>query len=609
MRATVRERWRLLLLLRAAPGRAAVLAVLGTVVAATPTSSALVTGLLVHALVRLRGGTGDVGAVAWALVAMAAILVADEVASVLQDAWEQQVASHIDGQVRAAVRRAALGPPRIAHLEDAGFQEDATRASEIGGGRVRSAGTAAVGQLRLVFRILSALAAAALIATLSPILAALVLLASLTMRAITRRQWTELARVRDERVGRQRRVAYWAEVAAGRPAAKEIRLFDLAGWSVGWRRREYLGWVVDIWATRRAILRQQGWSALLAFGSGFLALVVPGLVAVHGTIRPDQLVRYLVAARGVFVIGGMGFEAFDIEYGLGAVKAYDRLAVRPAEVTVPAGPPVRSGPVPIRFEGVSFRYPGAGRPVIDGLDLEIRPGEVLAVVGPNGAGKTTLIKLLAGLYQPTAGRVSVGGVELTSATVPEWRRRLTILFQDFVRYPAPVHDNVALAAPEYLDDRDGVARALRLAGAQEVVTGLPDGPDTVLSPETVGGTDLSGGQWQRVAIARTLFAVGHGRSTVVLDEPTAHLDVRAEADFYRRVVAGVPDATVVLISHRLSTVRHADRIVLLRNGCVVESGTHNELVRAGGGYARMFEVQASRFLSNADGGTTGAVGG
>jgi ATP-binding cassette subfamily B protein len=254
----------------------------------------------------------------------------------------------------------------------------------------------------------------------------------------------------------------------------------------------------------------------------------------------------------------------------------------------------------VRFEDVAFAYPGARRPVLDGLCLTLRPGERVAVVGENGAGKTTFVKLLAGLYQPAAGRITVAGTDLADLDPLAWRRRVTAVFQDFVRYPVSLADNVAMAAPERAADPAAmvaaVHAAIQSAGLAGLVADLPDGLDTLLWPEGSGGTDLSGGQWQRIALARALFAVAAGRQLVILDEPTAHLDVRAETAFHELVIGALGAVTTVLISHRLSTVRPADRIALLRGGRVAEEGTHDELIRQGGEYARLFQLQAGIFV-------------
>jgi ATP-binding cassette subfamily B protein len=348
------------------------------------------------------------------------------------------------------------------------------------------------------------------------------------------------------------------------------------------------------------VLSRQGTTTMLAAGSALAALLAPGLVAVGGGISASELATCLVAAWALFQISAMGPEAFDIDYGRDAVRAFDRLSAQHhREPTGNAALPDVDGPPLVHFDGVGFSYLGTGRPVLDNVDLQLRPGEVLGVVGVNGAGKTTLMKLLAGLYRPSTGRITVHGTDLAAVDLQAWRRWLAVLFQDFVKYPLTVADNVALAAPEHRTDRAGILAALRAAGAQEMVDTLPDGLDTVLWRGGDGGADLSGGQWQRLAIARMLFAVGHGRRILVLDEPTAHLDVQAEADFYRAVVSAVSGVTVVLISHRLPTLRNADRIVVLDAGAIVECGSHDALLEQGGTYARLFRLQAARFTDRA----------
>jgi len=246
-----------------------------------------------------------------------------------------------------------------------------------------------------------------------------------------------------------------------------------------------------------------------------------------------------------------------------------------------AGAPARE----IRFRDVAFAYPG-GAPVLEGFDLTIPAGSSLAIVGQNGAGKTTLAKLLCRLYDPQSGAIEVDGVDVRDLALASWRSRLTAVFQDFTRFELPLRDNVAPAGAP-----DGVIlAALESAGA----AGLA-GLDTVLARGYDGGTDLSGGQWQRVALARALCAVSRGAGLVLLDEPTAQLDVRGEAEIFERMLAATRHCTTILISHRFSTVRHADRICVLEGGKVIELGTHDELMALGGRYRTMFELQAQRF--------------
>jgi ATP-binding cassette subfamily B protein len=291
-----------------------------------------------------------------------------------------------------------------------------------------------------------------------------------------------------------------------------------------------------------------------------------------------------------------------------AVRAFSRgvdarLAASPPPVGAPAasvGPPSADA-LPaaprevIRFEAVTFRYPGQDRPVLDGLDLTIPIGRCTAIVGLNGAGKTTLVKLLARLYEPDSGRITVDGVDLRGMEAPAWRRRLGVIFQDFVRYETSLADNIGFGALARIDDRAGILRAARAAGLGDVIDGLPAGLDTPATREIDGGVELSGGQWQRLAIARALFAADHGASVLVVDEPTASLDVRAEAHFIDEMIGLTRRLTTVVISHRFSTVRHADAVAVLAQGRVVEHGTHDELVARDGRYARLFRLQAARF--------------
>ena len=244
----------------------------------------------------------------------------------------------------------------------------------------------------------------------------------------------------------------------------------------------------------------------------------------------------------------------------------------------------------IRFRDVTFAYPG-GRPVLEHFDLTIPAGSSLAIVGQNGAGKTTLAKLLCRLYDPQAGAIEVDGVDLRDLDIEAWRARVTAVFQDFIRFELPLRDNVAPSgAPD-----EAIRSALESAGA-DTLAGL----DTVLARGYEGGTDLSGGQWQRVALARALCAVRTGAGVVLLDEPTAHLDVRGEAEIFDRILAATRHATTILISHRFSTVRQADRICVLEQGRVIELGTHDELIARGGRYQTMFDLQAQRFNAAED---------
>ena len=262
--------------------------------------------------------------------------------------------------------------------------------------------------------------------------------------------------------------------------------------------------------------------------------------------------------------------------------------LRPAVPTVGGTAPAPALAREVRFDGVHFAYT-PDRPVLAGLDLTLPAGTSTAVVGVNGAGKTTAVKLLTGLYRPARGRVLCDGVDLADVHPPDWQAHVAVVFQDFVRYELDLADNVAMGAVAHRTDEVGICDVLAAVGLGGIA---PDTPLTRLLP---GGRDLSGGQWQRVALARALFAVRHGASLLVLDEPTAQLDARGEGEFYATFLDLTRGVTSLVISHRFSSVRRADRIVVLEDGRAAEHGTHDELVVAGGRYADLFAVQARRF--------------
>jgi ABC-type multidrug transport system fused ATPase/permease subunit len=245
----------------------------------------------------------------------------------------------------------------------------------------------------------------------------------------------------------------------------------------------------------------------------------------------------------------------------------------------------------IRLRNVRFAYPTSAEPVLAGVDLEIPAGSSLAIVGQNGAGKTTLAKLLCRLYDPQGGAIEVDGIDLCELDLEGWRARVAAVFQDFVRFELPLRDNVAPAGAA----DETIEAALADAGASGLAS-----LDTILARGYPGGIDLSGGQWQRVALARALCAVRLGAGVVLLDEPTAQLDVRGEAEIFERLLRATRHATTILISHRFSTVRQADRVCVLEHGRVIELGTHHELMALGGRYRTMFELQASRFGEDGD---------
>jgi ATP-binding cassette subfamily B protein len=244
-------------------------------------------------------------------------------------------------------------------------------------------------------------------------------------------------------------------------------------------------------------------------------------------------------------------------------------------------------------ENVSFTYPETQRPAVDGISLEIGAGEVIALVGENGSGKTTLAKMLAGLYRPQSGRIRWDDVDLADVPASELRDSIAVIFQDFERYLLPARENVGLGRNERIGDLDAIRAASLRADADRFLADLPEGYETMLGREFAGGYDLSIGQWQRVALARAFF---RDAPFVILDEPTAALDARAESQLFDRMRELLEGRSVVLISHRFSSVRSADRIYVMHDGRVVEHGPHDELMAADGLYAELFTLQARAYL-------------
>ncbi len=398
----------------------------------------------------------------------------------------------------------------------------------------------------------------------------------------------------------QRDADYAYRLAVDPPASKELRLFGLAGWTIDRfvARRTRLHELQ--YAATRMRERPVLWSLLLVTSANVVVFWLLASAAAHGRISLGEAVVYVQSAVGVSMIAFGGF-SWALDGSAAPVAAVLRLepAMRPAgALSTGTRRPPATAPE-IRLCDVSFSYPQGptepGAPVLEHFDLTIPAGSSLAIVGQNGAGKTTIAKLLCRLYDPQSGTITIDGVDLREFDLASWRARVTAVFQDFIRLELPLRDNVAPAgAPDEV-----VRAALEGAGAANLAS-----LDTVLARGYSGGTDLSGGQWQRVALARALAAVSLGAGVVLLDEPTAQLDVRGEAEIFDRLLAATRQSTTILISHRFSTVRHADRICVLEHGRVIELGSHDELIALGGRYRTMFDLQAQRFHLPEEEGTT-----
>jgi ABC-type multidrug transport system fused ATPase/permease subunit len=485
---------------------------------------------------------------------------------------------------------ACVTPPGMGHLENPELTNDLTMARDFdlaitGPPLFVSMDFIAGGLVEM----LAGLAAAVVLAAYAWWASLLLVAAWLATHWLLRESAVWSDRNTDEVRSAQRHADYAFRLAVDPPAAKELRLFGLGDWIVD-RFRSRRQQLADLlWKATRLRERPLIWSVLLVLAANIIVFWSLGNAAAIGQLSLGAVVTFATAAVSTSTIafGGLSW-ALDGA----AAPAAAVLRLGPAMETAgrlergtqtAAGQPARE----IRFRGVKFAYPTTTDLVLDGLDLTIPAGSSLAIVGANGAGKTTIAKLICRLYDPQEGSIEIDGLDLRSLDVESWRSRVTAVFQDFIKFELPLRDNVTPGggASDQL-----VEEALVQAGATELAS-----LDTILARGYDGGTDLSGGQWQRVALARALCAVQEGAGVVLLDEPTAQLDVRGEAEIFERLLAATRKVTTILISHRFSTVRHADRICVLEHGKVVELGTHDELMAAAGRYRTMFDLQASRF--------------
>jgi ATP-binding cassette subfamily B protein len=568
---------------RAAPGLSRAWWIVLVLRGALPITLGVISGWLIAEITHDQ-------ALLWPLIAIGAGFMALQIASPLHQALSSNLGRRTAEYFYDQLMRGCVEPPGIAHLEDPALGKHLTVARDFDLGMTGPPLSIAMDFVAsgLVLVVAGAVSACVLVgfSLWAPALLVAVWAAThwlLRESAIWRDRET------DEVQSAQQHAEYAYRLAVDPPAAKELRLFGLADWVVerfASRRRQLQDLRYE--ATK---LRERSLFGALALVLGANLLVFWRLAAElsSGELALASAAVYLQAAVGVsalafgnlsWVLDGAAAPAVAIAklHGALATKGALPLGTRSAERL-----PARE----IRFRDVTFGYPGSDRPVLSHFDLCIPAGTSLAIVGVNGAGKTTLAKLLCRLYDPEAGAIEIDGVDLRELEIDAWRARLTAVFQDYLRLELPLRDNVAPAGAS-----DEIIRAaLRAAGAESL-----SALDTILARGYEGGTDLSGGQWQRVALARALCAVSTGASVVLLDEPTAQLDVRGEAEIFERVLAATRHCTTILVSHRFSTVRKADRICVLEAGSVVELGTHDELMALGARYRTMFELQAARFV-------------
>ena len=548
-----------------------------------PALFAIAMGVLVGALVRSVSLAAPL-----ALVGIIFILL--QVLSPLHRAISANLGSRTAAWLYDELTSASVRPPGMSHLEDPRLTSDLTLARDfdlgISGPPLSiSMDFIASGLVELVCGLSSAVVLAAYSWWAPLVLAGAWLGTHWLLResAVWRDRNTDVVRAA------QRQADYAYRLAVDGPASKELRLFGLAGWVVdrfaSARRR-----LLDLqWQATRLRERPVLWSLLLVLSANVLVFWMMAEDLVAGHLALARVVTFATAALGASTIafGGLSWALDSASAPVAAVLRLQPAMARKGALVQGTRVATRMPLREIRFRNVHFGYPTASEPVLNGFNLTIPAGSSLAIVGQNGAGKTTLAKLLCRLYDPQEGSIEIDGVDLRELELNAWRARLTAVFQDFTRFELPLRANVS---PRGGASDEVIQAALAEAGATHLAS-----LDRILSRGYEGGTDLSGGQWQRIALARALCAVKLGAGLVLLDEPTAQLDVRGEGEIFERILAATRHATTILISHRFSTVRHADRICVLEHGRVVELGTHDELMAAGGRYRTMFTLQASRF--------------
>ena len=546
-----------------------------------PAAFAIAMGVLVGVVQR-----GD--PIAGPLVFAGAIFVLLQVLSPIHQAVSANLGDRTAAWLYDRLTEACVRPSGMGHLEDPALTSDLTIARDFDLGMsgpplAFSMDFIAAGMVEMTGGIACAVILARYAWWASLILAGAWLATHWLLResAIWRDRNTQEVR------GAQRDADYAYRLAVDPPASKELRLFGLASWTIDRfiARRTRLHELQ--YAATRLRERPVIWSMLLVVSANVLVFWLLASAAVGGRISLGEAVVYVQSAVGVSMIAFGGF-SWALDGSAAPVAAVLRLepAMRTAGSLSSGDRPAEAKPArEIRLRDITFAYP-AGAPVLERFDLTIPAGSSLAIVGQNGAGKTTIAKLLCRLYDPQSGVIEIDGIDLRQFDLASWRSRVAAVFQDFIRLELPLRDNVApRGAPD-----DVVRAALESAGAENLAA-----LETVLARGYSGGTDLSGGQWQRVALARALAAVKLGAGVVLLDEPTAQLDVRGEAEIFDRLLAATRHCTTILISHRFSTVRHADRICVLEHGRVIELGTHDELMALAGRYRTMFDLQAQRF--------------
>jgi ATP-binding cassette subfamily B protein len=576
---------------RAEPRLAAIAVITTVLCSVTPAVFIVVSGLLAGLLAR-PGGPGNTGRLTVLIVVLAVVLALSQVISVAREGVLEALARRMDVVLRRRLIEALARPAGVGHLEDPGLQRRiavaqgvANRLGGPAGGLLGMAGRAQV--------LLSGAACAALLGWVQPVLAVALVAVSLAGAWWLRREYFRLVTHMHLDPGMLRRSQHLRDVLITPGAEKEVRVFGLGRWFMGQQHDGWLRVATAAWRDRHVSWPKIAAGAVVFGAEQAVTFAVLAAGWRSGSVSITGLVIGVQASIGLLQFAAVTEWDRLVHIGWEAVDAL----VEVEDVVRPMAPPPGRDPglAPVReieFRDVRFQYPD-GTPVLRGVSLTITAGSSAAIVGRNGAGKSTLLKLLMRDYEPTGGTILVDGVPLADLDPVLWRTRVAAMAQDFLRLPLSARENVTGPGASQPDGGGELADAATRAGLAPVVSQLPGGWDTVLSRQIRGGTDLSGGQWQKVALARALYSLRTGARLLALDEPTANMDIEAEHDVYNTVIDATAGRTLVLVSHRFATVRRVDRIFVLDDGRITESGDHTDLMGRGGLYAEMFNAQAA----------------
>jgi len=531
------------------------------------------------------------------LVMLSLAFAAQQIMPSIQQALSDGLGRKLNSLLDQRIMRVASAPPTIGHLEspEISSQLDAARRAATGWPRAGDAVSALSGRISARVAFYSGIV---MVGSYS-IWGGILLL--ITATAYGSQLTKAMIQAGESQVGQAsalREASYICDLALDRGTTKEARVFGWTPWLIDRHRRasnaarntrnsaqSHLFTMIHVTASVMSIAIisvvsmlgidvSRGTTTLL-----YLALAIQGVGLVVRSVSDES------ALRDAMLLGYAG-EAFRTVTELERSLHASQFAL--ISKAIPDVPSCKD----IHFQDVYFRYTPDGPHILQGMNLTIPANRTTGIVGLNGAGKTTLVKLLCGLYKPTAGKITIDGVDLADLDPNKWREHVSAIFQDYVRYPLSAADNVAAWTPSREHELQKVAD---VTGLHPILERLPDGWDTLLVPWLDGGVDLSGGQWQRVALCRALLKAQGGADVLILDEPTASLDAHGEAEIYETMLKATKGRTTILISHRLSSVRYADQIAVVEDGQIVEIGSHEELLARQGAYAELFGAQAKSY--------------